>query len=93
MTDVDDTSARIHDWVTQTFPLAQERQLGQGDSLWDNGIIDSLGTLEIIQFLEEQFGVQVTDEEMMADHFESIQAIANFVLAKRRDQSADAKTR
>ena len=78
----DETTVRISEWLVRTFPLAQTRAVGLEDSLLNSGIIDSLGTLEVVQFLEQEFGVQVTDEEMVADHFESISAIAQFVTSK-----------
>lgn len=80
-----DVSVRIHDWLTRKFPLARQLEVGLHDSLLDSGIIDSLGTLEVVEFLEHEFGFQVTDDEMVADHFESIHAIAGFVDAKHRD--------
>lgn len=84
MNSPDDTSLRIHDWVKRTFPLAQQRGVDLHDSLLASGIIDSLGTLEVVQFLEDEFGIVVTDDEMLADHFESIHAIARFVDSKQK---------
>lgn len=77
----------------RTFPSAQERQLGQHDSLLDNGIIDSLGTLEVVQFLEDEFGVEVTDDEMVADHFDSVHSIAQFVESKQSRSSGSAEVK
>ncbi len=82
MKQVDDLSAVIHQWILQTFPLARERDLGLDDSLLESGIVDSLGTLEIVQFLESEFEIHVDDEEMVAEHFESINSIAQFVNSK-----------
>ena len=84
MNHLDETTARIHHWLTQNFPLAQQRNVGLDDSLLNSGIIDSLGTLEIVQYIESEFQVVVTDEEMLADHFETINAIAKFVDSKRQ---------
>ena len=87
----DDPSGRIREWLTEKFPLARRRQIGLDDSLLDSGIIDSLGTLEVVQFLEEEFGCEVSDEEMVADHFESIRSLARFVDSKRRDHGGDTE--
>ena len=72
-------SGRIHEWIIGHFPLAKERDIGPYDSLFESGIVDSLGTLDIVLFLEQEFGLVVEDEEMLADHFESIESITNFV--------------
>lgn len=91
MTTFNSTAAKIHEWVTKTFPLAQQREVELHDSLLGSGIIDSLGTLEVVRFLEDEFAIQVTDDEMLADHFESIQAIADLVDSKNRTHVADAR--
>ena len=71
-------STRVQDWVLGHFPLAQESKIGPTDSLFDSGIVDSLGILEIVMFLEEDLGLTIEDEDMVADHFETIEAITRF---------------
>ena len=90
MKQLEDTTARIQDWVTTTFPLARKQNIGVDDSLLDSGIIDSMGTLEIVQFLEDDFSIVVEDEEMVADHFESIASIARFVESKSSRGNVEA---
>lgn len=76
---MNETAARIHEWLVGNFPMAKKRQIGMQDSLLQGGIIDSLGTLEVVEFLEAEFGIAVIDEEMIADHFETVHSIARFV--------------
>jgi len=73
---------RIQQWIMQHFPLATERKIGITDSLLDSGIVDSLGTLDIILFIEQEFGVTVEEDEMLADHFESVESITKLVNSK-----------
>lgn len=53
-------------------------------SLLDSGIIDSTGILEVVSFIESEFGIRVQDEEIVPEHFESVQRIAAFVDTKRK---------
>jgi acyl carrier protein len=92
MSHLDTTVVRIRDWLHGHFPLARHRQVGFDESLLDSGIIDSLGTLDVVLFLEKELGVEVSDEEMVADHFESIQSIANFVESKVSPQANQIET-
>jgi acyl carrier protein len=85
MLQIENINARIHEWTTGHFPLAKERNIGPSDSLLESGIVDSLGTLDIVMFLEQEFGFVVEDEEMLADHFETIESISNFVKSKFAD--------
>jgi acyl carrier protein len=51
--------------------------------LIDNHVIDSLDMLKLISLIEEEFGVEVDDEELVPENFGTIGAIAGFVDAKR----------
>ena len=82
MTAPDAVQERVRRFVMEHFPLARERGVGDEDSLLDDGIIDSLGTLELVAFLEREFDIVVDDEDMVADHFESIASIAAFAAAR-----------
>lgn len=53
-------------------------------SLLDRGIIDSTGVLELVLFLEENFGLQVKASEMLPQNFDSVNAITAFVERARR---------
>ena len=83
------TVERIRAWVIEHFPLAKKRDVGVDESLLEGGIIDSLGTLEVVMFLEEEFDVIVSDEEMVADHFESVSSIAAYVASKTRTAGSE----
>jgi acyl carrier protein len=51
------------------------------------GIVDSLGILRLVAFIEERFGVRVADEDVVFENFQSIQAMGSYV-----SQRLDAKT-
>ena len=55
---------------------------GPDVGLVQSGLVDSTGILEIVAFLESEFGVHTADEELAAENFGSIAAIARFVLAR-----------
>ena len=82
MSAVDETTTRILEWLIQTFPLAQQHKIGADDSLLESGIVDSLGTLEVVHFLEAEFELIVTDEEMTPENFETARSIAKLVAQK-----------
>lgn len=45
------------------------------DSLLDSGLLDSAGLFELVSFLEVRLGVAITDEELVPENFETINAI------------------
>jgi acyl carrier protein len=82
MSDIQTVNSRIREFVLATFPLARKRGVKDNDHLLDNGIVDSMGVLELVEFLQQEFGLQVSDEELLPENFQNIQQVANFVSAK-----------
>lgn len=50
-----------------------------GESLLEGGVLDSLGVLRVLGFLEEEYRFTVRDEDVVPENFESVDAIAAFV--------------
>lgn len=59
-----------------------EFDLGDDVSFLEEGIIDSLGVLELVAFIEKQFGVGVADDELVPDNFDSVNSLTSFVCRK-----------
>jgi acyl carrier protein len=57
--------------------------LTDSDSLLDKGIIDSTGVLELVGFLEEHFGVEVKDEDLVPENLDSINNLVNYLERKK----------
>lgn len=45
-------------------------------------IVDSTGVMELVQFIEEQHGISVEDEDMLPENLDSIENVARFVHRK-----------
>jgi acyl carrier protein len=73
------TADLIRDFIKQRFPLASSKDLTQDLSLLDSGIVDSLGILDLVGFIEEQFGVEAQDDDLVPENFDSIAALTRFV--------------
>jgi acyl carrier protein len=52
-----------------------------------NGALDSLGLMNLVSFLEEEFGIQVDDLELVPDNFETIARIEGYVTRKVQAQA------
>jgi acyl carrier protein len=50
--------------------------------LIDRGVLDSMAMFEVIAFIEETFGVQIEDNDLIAENFETTTAIASLVSRK-----------
>ena len=50
--------------------------------IFEQGIMDSMGFMSILGFIEEKFSITPSGDELIAENFESINAISNFVQKK-----------
>jgi len=62
------------------FPLAQ--RVADDAHLLETGIIDSLGILEIVSFVEQEFKISISDEDLVPENFRSIASLATFIVSK-----------
>jgi acyl carrier protein len=61
--------------------------LSPDEDLLEQGIIDSLGIMKLVVFIEETFDIQIADEDIVPDNFQSLSAIARFVEQTKTGQT------
>lgn len=69
----------VRKFILQKFPLARRRNITDADNLLETGVIDSLGVLEIVTFLQEEFSIEAQDDDLTPENFQSITSVARFV--------------
>ena len=77
--DIGEIKTQVRSFVTTNFYVANPAALADDASLLDQGIIDSTGILELVFFLEGQYGIAVSDKEMIPANLDSIARVAGFV--------------
>lgn len=73
---------RIREFILKQFPIARKNGIKPGEKWLETGMIDSLGILDLVNFLEAEFSLQVSDEELLPENFKSLEAVADFVRKK-----------
>jgi acyl carrier protein len=72
--------ARIKQFVmTEVNPERNLEQLGDEEPLVDSGIVDSLGVLKIMAFLDEEFGIDLSAEQIKLENFNSVTSICSLI--------------
>ena len=81
LTDVRD---RIREHVVQQLLFGDASGLvADEESLIDNGVIDSTGVIDLVAYVEDCWDVQVEDDEIVPDNFDTIARLAAYVVKKR----------
>ena len=76
--------ARTRAYIQENFLyMRQDFRFEDGDSLLTKGVIDSLGVMELVEFISGQFGVRVDPSEITEDNFGTLAGIARYVVGKR----------
>lgn len=79
---------RLRRFITENFYVSDPAALTDDVSLIESGLVDSTGMLEIILFIEGEYGIQVADLETIPENLESIDRIAAFVARAQRTPAA-----
>ncbi len=65
---------------------ASVTKLNSDDLLFENGILDSFGMVELIGFLENKYSVRFGEEDLIKENLESLDKIADLVLRKQKSK-------
>ncbi len=73
-------SAKIIEFIiTEVNPDLHLERLGEDEPLIDSGIVDSLGVLRILAFLDETFGIDLSSDEIRLENFKNVRTICQMI--------------
>lgn len=80
----DAVATKIRDFIARNFLFTDGDFEREDDtSFLEAGIIDSFGFMELLHWVEEEFGISVADDELVPDNFDSVRNLSSFILDKR----------
>lgn len=77
-----DIKQQVRQFILDSLMMGSGNQIPDDASFIDRHIIDSTGFLELISFVEQAFGIQVVDEEMVPENLDSLNNIERYVNQK-----------
>jgi acyl carrier protein len=81
---MDDIKEELRRYILAEFlPGEKPSNLKDDTPLRTSGILDSVATLKMVTFVEENYGIEVEAHEAGVENFDSIDAIASFVKSKK----------
>jgi len=73
---------KIRAFIIENFLFGNDDGLSDESSFLDEGIIDSTGVLELVSFLEEEFGIAVDEVELIPENLDSINRVTSYLEGK-----------
>ena len=77
--------AKLRTFVRDTFLYMKPKfQLNDDDRLLQKGVVDSMGVMEVLTFMETEFSVTVPGEDLTEENLGSISAMAGYLAGRAR---------
>ncbi|MBN1980933.1 MAG: acyl carrier protein [Chitinivibrionales bacterium] len=73
--------------------IVERSQIDMDESLVDQGIIDSLGLVEIVSFITKKFNISIVEQELIRQNFGSVNKLVAFIVSKiamRKETTSNA---
>ena len=71
---------QVRRYIIENFLFGDDSPLENDSmSLLDGGIIDSVGVMELVAFLEQDFGLNVADEDLIPENLDSVSNLAAYI--------------
>jgi acyl carrier protein len=72
--------------LTELAPDFDKKSIKMDEDILELGIIDSLGIMKLISFMEDTYGIEVTEEEIVPENFQSLNIMVQFIEQKRKEK-------
>ena len=73
----------VRQFVIDNFLFGQSNgHFSDDDSFLEKGLVDSMGILTLVEFVQEKYAIPVEDEELLPEHWDSVDRVARFVQNK-----------
>jgi acyl carrier protein len=84
----DDVASRIEAFVRSQFDVhPDDPGFSRKADLYESGYVDSVGVAELLEFLREEFGLEVPESDLLGDDFSTIEGIAGIVVRYEQSRS------
>ena len=79
-----EVTERVRAYITENFLyMRPDYSIGDEDSLLGKGIIDSMGVIEVITFIQQEFGITIDDDDITEENLGNLAAISRYVAGKQ----------
>lgn len=73
----------VRQFIVDNYFFGQDEcEFSDDDSFLDKGVLDSLGILSLVSFIQQEYGIEIDDQELVPDNWDSVRRVAQFVHKK-----------
>jgi acyl carrier protein len=80
-----EVAARIEAYIRAQFNVSDhDGRFHRGADLFEGGYVDSVGVVELLEYVQGEFDVEIPEDDLLSDEFSRIDGIARLVCGLRR---------
>lgn len=72
----------VREFLRDTLFISDADILSDDDSFLEQGVLDSMGILHLIAFVEEKYGIHAEDRELVTDNWDSVSRMSRYIRSK-----------
>jgi len=73
---------QIREFIQRELYFAEDNLLKDDASFLETGVVDSMGVMELVAFVQSQFGLSVPPEDLVVANFDSVTKLAGYIRRK-----------
>jgi acyl carrier protein len=74
-----DRKTALMDFIKNEVMRNKNAKLSEDEDLLSAGILDSLAILQLVAYIEDQFGIKIPDEDVVFENFQSIRSLSAYL--------------
>ena len=74
-----DKKTLLTEYISNELMKGRSQNFSVDDDLLSSGILDSLGILQLVAFIDDKINIQVPDEDVVYENFNSVTALSNYL--------------
>jgi acyl carrier protein len=83
-TDLPDVQQRVEHFIRKQFMIQNgDSRFDRTVDLYENGYVDSIGVVELLAFIQEEFGVEIPEELLLSKEFTFVEGIGRIIVELR----------
>jgi acyl carrier protein len=75
-------ASKLQQFIAERFLKGRSQSVAVDNSLLDGNLMDSMGILDLVDFVEAEFGITVEGEELLPENFQTIAVLTAFIQTK-----------
>lgn len=75
----------MHDFLKDKIEEISFTRVENNDSLWQSRVLDSITIVELAVEIEAEYGIKIPFEEIVEDHFETVNLLADYIQSKQNE--------